>query len=111
VPAVCCAKTICSGMIGTHAVTISIVPKMLYSASETFFASRCTPKAITPAMMFAIISQPLWRKNAACGLWSTVGIALSFSADIGAQRLPDEIGGEKAIQFKIVLALVFVIEE
>ena len=49
--------------------------------------------------MFAIISQPLWRKNAACGLWSTVGMASIFSADMSAQRLPDEIGGEKAICF------------
>ncbi len=39
-PAVCCAKTICSGMVGTHAVTISIVPKMLYSASGNFFGEQ-----------------------------------------------------------------------
>jgi len=59
---------------------------MLYSAREIFFARRCTDHAIIPAMMFAIISQPLWRKNAACGLWSIVGIILEFSDAMDAGK-------------------------
>src|SRR5208283_2212735 len=70
--------TICSGSVGMHDVTISIVPKALYSAREIFLASRCTAQAIMPATTLATINQPLWRKNAACGLWSMVGI---FSVD------------------------------
>ena len=37
------------------------------------FDKKCTPKVSNPPAMAAIISQPLWRKNAACGLWSIVG--------------------------------------
>jgi hypothetical protein len=33
-----------------------------------------------PPPTAAIISQPLCRKNAACGLWSIVGIVSTFSA-------------------------------
>jgi hypothetical protein len=35
-----------------------------------------------PAAMFATINQPLWRKNAACGLWSMVGIVSVFAVDM-----------------------------
>jgi len=75
VPAVCCAKTICNGIVGMSDVIISIVTKTPYSAGEIFLASGCTPKDMPPWITVAIISQPLWRKNVACGLWSTVGMA------------------------------------
>ena len=66
--AVCCAKIICSGIVGRQATTISSVPNAAYCASGTDLARKCTPHVIAPPAMLAIISQPLWRKNAACGL-------------------------------------------
>ena len=81
-------------------VSISIVTKMLYSSAEIFLDSGWTPKDMPPWMTVAIISQPLWRKNVACGLWSIVGMASILSSDMGAQSLPDAFNGEKAIHFQ-----------
>src|ERR1700722_13054687 len=44
-----------------------------------------------PAMIVAIISQPLWRKNAACGLWSIVGIGLEFSDAMNGGKYKNEL--------------------
>ena len=78
--AACCTNTICRGMVGRHATTISSTPNAEYSAGLITLLRKCTPHAIAPPAMAAIISQPLWRKNAACGLWSTVGMGSTFSA-------------------------------
>ena len=38
--AVCCAKTICNGIFGTHIATASITPNAPYSAAEIFLLNR-----------------------------------------------------------------------
>jgi hypothetical protein len=48
--------------------------------------SGCTPNVIAPPTKFATISQPLCRKNAECGLWSTVGIVSVPAVDMGVGR-------------------------
>ena len=66
-----------------QAVTISSVPKMAYSDSGTFLASRCTAHVKAPPRMLATISQPLWRKKVARCSRSVAGLVAVSSADIG----------------------------
>src|ERR1017187_2680384 len=84
----CWAKIICNGIVGRHATTISSVPKAAYCdlGTESDLVRKCTPNVIAPPAMVAIISQPLCRKNAACGLWSTVGIVSVFAVDMSVGK-------------------------
>ncbi|MCX6884199.1 MAG: hypothetical protein NTX27_04065 [Verrucomicrobia bacterium] len=68
------------GMVGRTIATARNAPKFPYCPSGIAFASRCTTHISIPPPMFAIISQPLWRKKEArdCSAEDPAGLDVEF---------------------------------